>query len=199
MTEELIKRQDVPKEYRWNVEALYATDEAWEADYQAAKKLPEQVASYEGRLHESAEVLAEALTTWFNANRQMEKVYTYAHLRSDEDLGNSRYQEMVERVRAYIGWTQRVIPLAGNPEHRRQVIVEWMQATLKPTNSSWRICCAASPMLSPPRRLVSMVSDPPAAIHSIFSVLNVNMAARTQGQGRAIRQRPAPPSNARRP
>jgi len=184
MTEELIKRQDVPKEFRWNVEALYPNDGACETDYQAAKKLPEQVASYQGRLHESAEVLAEALSTWFNANRQMEKVYTYAHLRSDEDLGNSRYQEMVERARS----TYIRVDTAGSylsPEILSiddQVMAEWMQGeALKPYHFFLGDLLRSKPhVLSPAEeRLMSMVSEPLGAIHSIFSVLkNVDLAAR---------------------
>jgi oligoendopeptidase F len=48
-------------------------------------------------------VLAEALRAWLDANRRMEKIYVYAHLRSDEDLGNTTYQAMIDRARsAYI-------------------------------------------------------------------------------------------------
>jgi oligoendopeptidase F len=197
MTEELVKRQDVPKEHRWNVEALYATDEAWEADYQAAKKLPEQVAAYQGRLNESAEVLAEALAAWFNANRQMEKVYTYAHLRSDEDLGNSRYQEMVERARS----TYIRLDTAGSylsPEILSiddQVMAEWMQSeALKPYHFFLEDLLRSKPhVLSPAEeRLMSMVGEPLSAISNIFSVLkNVDLAARlpkVQGADGDMRQ-----------
>jgi len=103
MNKEPRRRQDVPREERWHIEALYASDADWEADYAVAQALPEKVEAFRGRLAESADTLAAAIRTLLDAERHIEKVYVYAHLRNDEDLGNSTYQAMFDRARsAYI-------------------------------------------------------------------------------------------------
>jgi len=99
MAEASVDREDVGIEDKWDLEALYAHDRDWECDFEAAQEMPKEVASYSGKLG-SADILAGALQTWFVANRQMEKLWVYAHLRSDEDLSNSHYEKMKERARS---------------------------------------------------------------------------------------------------
>ena len=68
MTNDLPERQDIRPEDQWNLTALYSDDAAWEGDLAVLQGLPAQVEAYRGRLGESAEVLAEALRAWFDAN-----------------------------------------------------------------------------------------------------------------------------------
>ncbi|GAA5507766.1 oligoendopeptidase F [Novipirellula caenicola] len=78
----------------WDLSSLCQDDASWEAEY---KKLDEQIATYEtyrGRLGESANVLAEALTFDSQFDRLAERVGTYAFLRTTEDQGNSDSQAM---------------------------------------------------------------------------------------------------------
>lgn len=184
MTDQPRRREDVPQTEKWRIEALYSDDAAWEADYQAAQRLPERVSSYRGRLGGSAMVLADALHSWFEANRSMSKIWVYAHLRSDEDLGNSHYQNMMERARsAYVrldtaGSYLAPEILAIDEAKISQWLVEeeltpyriWLEDLLR----------SRSHVLSPAEeRLMSMVSEPLASIARVFSVLkNVDLAAR---------------------
>ena len=58
MSEERIpKRSEVAKENTWALEDIFPTDEAWEKALEDFKKLPETIASYKGRLGESADTL----------------------------------------------------------------------------------------------------------------------------------------------
>jgi len=178
------RRDEIAPEDKWNVAALYADDAQWEADFAAAQPLAEQVAAYQGRLSESAEVLAEALRAWLDANRRMEKIYVYAHLRSDEDLGNTTYQAMIDRARsAYIQMSAAGAYLS--PEIigiDDAVMAEWMASdVLKPYEVWLKDVLRAKPhTLSPnEEQLLAMVSEPLSSIHHIFSVLkNVDLAAR---------------------
>ncbi|MFH1084678.1 MAG: oligoendopeptidase F [Chloroflexota bacterium] len=184
MTEAPRTRQDVPREDRWNVEALYAEDALWEADFAAAKALPEQVAAYQGRLGTSAATLAEALVAYFQANRALEKVYVYAHLRSDEDLGNGTYQSMMERARSlYVQLGTASAYLA--PEILAldaALVMDWMQdEALRPYRFWLEDLLRSKPhVLSPAEeRLMAMVGEPLAAISRAYSILtNVDLAAR---------------------
>jgi len=184
MTSEGIKRQDVQPEFQWDLEALYPDDAAWEADFAAVQALPAIVESYRGRLKESAELLAEALCAWFDANRKMEKVWTYAHLRSDEDLGNSHYQGLSQRAMS----TYVKLETAGSylsPEILAiddALMASWMAGeTLAPYRFWLEEQLRAKPhTLSPAEeRLLSMAGEPLASIGKVFSVLkNVDLAAR---------------------
>ncbi len=184
MANELKKRQDVAAEDKWDTMALYQDDAAWDADFDATHAFPDQVAAYEGRLAESVEVLAEALRAWLDANRRMEKVYVYAHLRADEDLGNTRYQSMMDRARsAFIA-----LGTAGSYLSPEIIAIEdatmasWMDTELLRPYRVWLedLLRGKPHTLSPvEERLLAMASEPLSAIPRIFSVLkNVDLAAR---------------------
>ena len=51
----ILKRSEMDPAYCWNTADLYANDEAWYAELEACADLPEKIASYKGRLGESAE------------------------------------------------------------------------------------------------------------------------------------------------
>ena len=52
-------REDIDEAYKWDLESLYATDEDWEAAYERAEELVEDLAAYEGRATEDAATLLE--------------------------------------------------------------------------------------------------------------------------------------------
>ena len=95
---EVLTRQQVPVEERWNLETIYSSDEAWEADFQALKEKVPALIGFKGRLGESAETLYEALQLRDDLSRQLHKLYTYAHMRYDEDTANSHYQALNDRA-----------------------------------------------------------------------------------------------------
>jgi oligoendopeptidase F len=184
MTGPSIRRDQAQPEFKWCVEAIYASDEAWEADYKAVQTWPERVAAYQGRLAESAETLAEALRAYVGAHRAMEKVWVYAHLRADEDLGNSHYQNMMERARST--WVQ--ISAASSylaPEIlviADETMAAWMAGAALSDYRVWlEDLLRGKPhtLSQAEERLMSMVSEPLSAFQSVFSVLkNVELAAR---------------------
>ena len=87
-------RSEVPEESTWNLRDVFESDEAWQAEYEALKAVPEQLEAFRGRLGESA----ETLLAWFRLNDalsvRLEKLYGYASCKGDEDTGNSVYQGM---------------------------------------------------------------------------------------------------------
>ena len=87
-------RSEVPEESTWNLKDVFESNEAWQAEYEAFKAVPEQIEAFRGRLGESAETLLE----WFRLNDalsvRLEKLYGYANCKGDEDTGNGFYQGM---------------------------------------------------------------------------------------------------------
>ncbi len=94
----LPKRSEIPTELTWNLEAIYPTDADWEAEFaRVAARLPE-VASYAGRLGESARTLLAAFTTRDQIAEALGKLFVYAHMRLHQDSANSHYQALADRV-----------------------------------------------------------------------------------------------------
>ncbi|HWR62701.1 MAG TPA: oligoendopeptidase F [Clostridia bacterium] len=94
----LLKREEIADKFKWKLEHIYETNALWERDYKRVKELLPQIAEYKGRLSQSAELLYHCLKLKFDLSRLLEKVYTYAHMRSHEDSTCSYYQELSDRA-----------------------------------------------------------------------------------------------------
>ncbi|WP_077623049.1 oligoendopeptidase F [Sediminibacillus massiliensis] len=94
MAQQLPKREEVPLEKTWRLEDIFVIDEEWEKEFEAVKsKLPEFKA-YQGKISESAENLYEILKLQDAVSERLGKLYTYAHMRYDQDTTNSLYQAL---------------------------------------------------------------------------------------------------------
>ncbi|MBM3183859.1 MAG: oligoendopeptidase F family protein, partial [Chlamydiae bacterium] len=89
----MVKRRDeLDAQDKWNVEALYADRTQWDAEYARVKgddpalRWP-GIASYKGRLSDP-NVTLSLFNLYFDLDRKLSKLYSYAHLKHDEDLGN---------------------------------------------------------------------------------------------------------------
>ena len=63
-------RQDIPEKYRWQLEDIFASDDAWEATLLQIPQMQTTVTGYKGRLSEDPERLAAAL----EASEKLEKL-----------------------------------------------------------------------------------------------------------------------------
>ena len=88
------KRSEVPEELTWNLKDMFESDEAWMAEYEELKKLPEQIAAFQGRLGESAETLLEYLRAQDEMELRLAPFYGYASCKNDQDQADARYQDM---------------------------------------------------------------------------------------------------------
>jgi len=85
-------RSKIPEKDKWNTAAFYASVDLWKKELQAFQneqgklRFPE-LAEYPGKLADPQK-LSALLTKIFELDRQLAKLYTYAHLNLDEDLGN---------------------------------------------------------------------------------------------------------------
>lgn len=99
---EILKRSDMDPAGCWNTADLFATDEAWQAEFDASQSLTTQAAAYQGRLEESAQTLYDYLTWLEQTNTRVEKLFCYAFLRNDEDTANPTYQAMKGRCYTFV-------------------------------------------------------------------------------------------------
>ncbi|OPY57916.1 MAG: Oligoendopeptidase F, plasmid [Pelotomaculum sp. PtaU1.Bin035] len=94
----LLTRQEVPDQYKWRLEDIYVTDDLWEQDFLRVQKLAGEIETFRGRLGQSAMTLLEALRMQDCLQELDEKVYTYAHMRRDEENSNHVYQALTDRA-----------------------------------------------------------------------------------------------------
>lgn len=93
-TKSLPQRSEIPEERTWRLEDIFKTDEEWEKEFERLKKDIPRIENYQGKLADSADSLYEALTVQDEIAERLGKLYTYAHMRYDQDTTNSFYQAM---------------------------------------------------------------------------------------------------------
>lgn len=93
-----MKREEIPQQYKWRMEDLYATDEAWEEDFVKLQAGIEDIKKFEGTLGVSAENLLKMQEKSDELNLLAENVYVYANQKMHEDTGNSFYQGLAARA-----------------------------------------------------------------------------------------------------
>lgn len=92
-------RSEIKKEDTWRLEDIFETDQAWEQEFAEIKAALPKLAEFKGKLGNSAEELYEALTYQDKVMERLGKLYTYAHMRYDQDTTNSTYQALNDRAR----------------------------------------------------------------------------------------------------
>ena len=109
----ILKRSEMDPAYCWNTADMFANDEAWYAELEACADLPEKIASYKGRLGESAETLYEYLSFEESIDDRLSSLNIYAFIRLDEDTTNSDYQTMKGRCSNFMVQLGRAGAFAG--------------------------------------------------------------------------------------
>jgi len=90
-SEKIPPRSGISDKDKWDLTELFESDESWERMFAATEAELDAYAQYKGRLKESAALLKEAIEKHLGCTRSLERVYTYAHLKSDEDKSNQLY------------------------------------------------------------------------------------------------------------
>ncbi|GAA0593271.1 oligoendopeptidase F [Virgibacillus siamensis] len=93
-TKELPKRSEIPVEHTWKLEDIFSTDEEWEKELQALKNDLPSIEKFQGKIAESAQNLYDVLKLQDELSERLGKLFTYAHMKNDQDTTNSKYQEM---------------------------------------------------------------------------------------------------------
>ncbi len=98
MAERIPQRNEVAAEFKWRINDIYATDEAWEQDCKKAQAAAEVIAGYKGKLCISAADLLAYMRYDDELTVMLENLINYAQRKSDEDTRDARYQDMVSRI-----------------------------------------------------------------------------------------------------
>lgn len=91
------ERNEIKDTDRWDLTQLMKSDDEWEKRY---KDLESKIGGYEifrGRMGESLQTFKSSIEFDLDISREIENIYTYAHLRSDEDKTNQFTLAMYQR------------------------------------------------------------------------------------------------------
>lgn len=91
-------RGDIPTEFKWKLEDIYASDEAWENDFKKVKEALPTLQKCQGKLTKSPKKLLSCLRLRDEISIILGKLYVYANMRSHEDTANATYQALANRV-----------------------------------------------------------------------------------------------------
>ncbi|RIW35259.1 oligoendopeptidase F [Bacillus salacetis] len=95
----LPNRKDIKEELTWRLEDIFASDEVWEKEYKEVQELIKEAGKYQGTLSESPEQLYKALKFQDEVSERMGRLYSYSHMRYDQDTTNSYYQGLDDRAK----------------------------------------------------------------------------------------------------
>jgi oligoendopeptidase F len=85
-----LQRTEVQKSDQWDLDTLYPSFEVWKKAFQEAApaispRFP-PLSPFKGALNQGPEVLRNALETLLELDRRLSKLYTFAHLKHDEEI-----------------------------------------------------------------------------------------------------------------
>lgn len=93
-------RNNVDKKYKWDLGAIYASEEAFSADFSELQKQIEAFKSHEGVMTSSAKALYAALSDSAAIGRRINKLWCYAFLNFALNTSDNPAQARVAKVRS---------------------------------------------------------------------------------------------------
>jgi len=93
-------REEIAEDYKWDLSQLYEDDNSWEEEFNQIKGRVSEMEKYQGKLGESADTLLAGLNLSMELNRILEKLYSYAARKNDENTTVNKYQGMKARIQA---------------------------------------------------------------------------------------------------
>lgn len=100
------ERDKVEAKYTWNLGDIYTSDEAWEQAKEKIKTDIDKFDSYKGTLGNSAKSLLAYLEFSSAFSKEFTSIYSYASMKLDQDIRNSKSMSMVQELR-------QISPLVG--------------------------------------------------------------------------------------
>ena len=95
------KREEINLEDKWKLEKIYANEDAWEKDFNILKKESPKLREFAGKLNDKEEII-KYLELNEKVSRLGETLYVYAHMKSDEDTSNQKYQSYMNKIDAFM-------------------------------------------------------------------------------------------------
>lgn len=85
--------------FKWNLESMYENDEVVEKDLTV---LREKIEGLDALLENPYENIKEVLENYENLSKELSHMYSYAHMRKDEDSKVTKYQKMNMEIQSVV-------------------------------------------------------------------------------------------------
>ncbi len=174
---ELKKHSEQETALTWDLTMIYPDSDAWEKEFSTLDALEEKFLQFKDRLGESPENLLHAFEADDALSLVMERLYVYAHLKADEDTGDSAGRSRMERISAKsaeisgnCSWFQPellAMDEARFDSFRKDKVLSFYRRTLDDIAEE-----RPHTLSAPEERILSMASDVLSAPHKAFSLLN---------------------------
>ena len=92
------ERDTIAPQDQWDLTPLFPSDGAWEEAYCALEAKMKLYESHSGDLSLSAQALAEAIRFDLEVSRELDRIFTYAHLKNDEDKANQNNSGLFQKA-----------------------------------------------------------------------------------------------------
>lgn len=184
------RREEIPDEYKWRLEDLFATEDEWEAEYGQTLGLAGALARYQGKLGTSVTNLLEFLGRRDALCFHRDRLYVYAHERYHQDTKETKYQGLAERADRMMTETEEALAffapeILAFPEESlgrffeeeprleqyRRLIEEIRRDrdhVLSPEQEE--ILAMTGEMATAPRNIFSMINDADIHFHSFLDM-----------------------------
>ena len=95
---EIKNRSEIEEKYKWDLSVIYKSDKSFNNDIDKVNKLIAIIPSIKDSLIRSGKDLYEGIDKIESISRIIEKLYTYVHLKHDEDISNSKSIELLDKI-----------------------------------------------------------------------------------------------------
>ena len=174
MAEELRKRSEIEDRYKWDLTHIYASDEAWEKDYQAVTAEVGTLSAFDGHVAENPK---KAIIAVQKIVDRIMPIYEYAFLRKETDNTDSTAQALKDKaMRLYV--TAMTVTAFLEPELLEMKEEELKALMADPEMQDYdamlRRLLLSKPHTLPKdqERLIAMMGEVAQAPSNIFSALS---------------------------
>ncbi len=93
------ERTETPPIDTWDLSPLYASHEAWEESFEnVKKKFWDEISELKGQVASQPENVKKLFHLTFGLEQELMNLYTYAHLRHDEDVAHETHKTAYDRI-----------------------------------------------------------------------------------------------------
>lgn len=93
---QVLKRNEVPAEHRWNLEDLFPSQEAWDKEYQQVKEQVKEISRFQGKLDDPSSI-KQCFELEDKISLHIERLYVYANMKHHEDMTDPTYQALSDK------------------------------------------------------------------------------------------------------
>ena len=173
MAEKVRMRSEIESRYKWDLTAIFASDEAWKKAYEEATNHIEWVAAFDGKV---AEDPRSAIRNWQELMDEIIPIYEYAFLRKETDNTDPTAQGLKDQaMRLYVTASTATAflqpELLAMPEEELRALMN--DPDMKDYDAMLRVILLEKPhtLTKDQERLIAMMGEVAEAPESIYTAL----------------------------